>query len=140
MFGLSNNLVLVTDSILSLYVLCRWVEFTDKRVAKKVANMLNGEQIGKLLFKYTCFVYDILARYTISTLFWGWWKSLHWAGLLGFIVIFPIGKLWMWPLFFLYLKATALGVGEGMLEFGVAILWRDSRVSCFFVVFVTLLP
>lgn len=25
---------------------CRWVEFTEKRAAKKIANMLNGEQIG----------------------------------------------------------------------------------------------
>lgn len=25
---------------------CRWVEFTKKSVAKRVANMLNGEQIG----------------------------------------------------------------------------------------------
>lgn len=25
---------------------CRWAEFSDKRIAKRVANMLNGEQIG----------------------------------------------------------------------------------------------
>lgn len=25
---------------------CRWVEFTKKSVAKRVANMLNGEHIG----------------------------------------------------------------------------------------------
>ena len=30
----------------SCCLLCRWVEFTDKKVAKRVANMLNGEQIG----------------------------------------------------------------------------------------------
>ncbi|XP_028772429.1 pre-rRNA-processing protein esf2 isoform X2 [Neltuma alba] len=34
-----------------------WVEFTDKRVAKKVANMLNGEQIGGK--KRSAFYYDL---------------------------------------------------------------------------------
>lgn len=29
-----------------LFIWCRWVEFTKKGVAKRVANMLNGEQIG----------------------------------------------------------------------------------------------
>ena len=31
------------DIVFELY---RWVEFTKKTVAKRVANMLNGEQIG----------------------------------------------------------------------------------------------
>lgn len=92
MLGFSNDLVLVTDFVLSLYVLCRWVEFTDKRVAKKVANMLNGEPIGKLLFKYTCFVFDILVRFMIFTLFGRWWNSLYMAGLSGFIPLCQIGK------------------------------------------------
>ncbi|KAG2714695.1 hypothetical protein I3760_03G039800 [Carya illinoinensis] len=34
-----------------------WVEFTDKRVAKRVANMLNGEQIGGR--KRSSFYYDL---------------------------------------------------------------------------------
>ncbi|KAI4350608.1 hypothetical protein L6164_005053 [Bauhinia variegata] len=34
-----------------------WVEFTDKRVAKRVANMLNGEQIGGK--KRSSFYYDL---------------------------------------------------------------------------------
>ncbi|KAI9072120.1 hypothetical protein K1719_045897 [Acacia pycnantha] len=34
-----------------------WVEFTDKRVAKRVANMLNGEQIGGK--KRSAFYYDL---------------------------------------------------------------------------------
>lgn len=40
---------------------CRWVEFSDKRVAKRTANMLNGEQIGTysdqiiLLYSYIFF-------------------------------------------------------------------------------------
>lgn len=36
--------------------MCRWVEFTKKTVAKRVANMLNGEQIGDIstfYFKYS---------------------------------------------------------------------------------------
>ncbi|KAM1428507.1 hypothetical protein ACFX2I_044825 [Malus domestica] len=35
----------------------RWVEFSDKRVAKRVANMLNGEQIGGK--KRSSFYYDL---------------------------------------------------------------------------------
>ncbi|KAM1769921.1 hypothetical protein ACFX11_044927 [Malus domestica] len=35
----------------------RWVEFSDKRVAKRVANMLNGEQIGGK--KRLSFYYDL---------------------------------------------------------------------------------
>ncbi|KAG8384890.1 hypothetical protein BUALT_Bualt04G0165300 [Buddleja alternifolia] len=35
----------------------RWVEFTDKRVAKRVAGMLNGEQIGGK--KRSSFYYDL---------------------------------------------------------------------------------
>ncbi|KAH7577278.1 hypothetical protein JRO89_XS01G0231000 [Xanthoceras sorbifolium] len=38
-------------------VLCRWVEFTKKGVAKRVANMLNGEQIGGR--KRSSFHYDL---------------------------------------------------------------------------------
>ncbi|XP_070683476.1 uncharacterized protein [Malus domestica] len=34
-----------------------WVEFSDKRVAKRVANMLNGEQIGGK--KRSSFYYDL---------------------------------------------------------------------------------
>ncbi|XP_008811711.1 pre-rRNA-processing protein ESF2 isoform X2 [Phoenix dactylifera] len=37
--------------------LCRWVEFTKKSVAKRVANMLNGEQIGGK--RRSSFYYDI---------------------------------------------------------------------------------
>jgi len=29
-----------------LFINCRWVEFAKKSVAKRVADMLNGEQIG----------------------------------------------------------------------------------------------
>lgn len=35
------------NHLIVLVLKCRWVEFSDKRVAKRVANMLNGEQIGK---------------------------------------------------------------------------------------------
>lgn len=34
---------------LFVIVFCRWVEFINKKVAKRVATMLNGEQIGTLL-------------------------------------------------------------------------------------------
>lgn len=45
-------------SIAPYDVSCRWVEFIDKKVAKRVASSLNGEQIG---MSADCF-YMILYR------------------------------------------------------------------------------
>lgn len=39
-------LLLAHEHWIILVCNCRWVEFKDKRVAKRVANMLNGEKIG----------------------------------------------------------------------------------------------
>lgn len=41
-------LLLAHEHWIILVCNCRWVEFKDKRVAKRVANMLNGEKIGML--------------------------------------------------------------------------------------------
>ena len=50
--------IMNVQSYNSLYG-CRWVEFSRKSVAKSVANMLNGEQIG-ISFKQIMYFYFIL--------------------------------------------------------------------------------
>jgi hypothetical protein len=46
----------------------RWIEFTKKSVAKRVANLLNGEQIGVFSILYCmCFILSLIPLLLVFT-------------------------------------------------------------------------